>query len=686
MKEVVIIDAVRTPVASFGGALTGVPAVELGAIVVKELIKRTGISPALVEELIFGCVLQGGQGQNVARQVLLKAGLSENVPAMTINKVCASGLRTVSLAASIIKAGDADVIIAGGTENMSAAPYVLNKVRWGARMNDDTLTDLMIRDGLWDIFNNYHMGVTAENVAEQFGITREAQDEFGAMSQQRAERAIKEGRFKDEIVPVVIPQRKGDPKIFDTDEHPRFGTTIESVTKLRAAFKKDGTVTAGNASGINDGAAAILVMSMDKAKELGLKPMAKVISYAAAGVDPKIMGIGPIPATRKALELAGLTLKDIDLVEANEAFAAQACAVAKELGFDMEKVNVNGGAIALGHPIGASGARILTTLLYEMKKRDDVKKGLATLCVGGGMGAAIVVEKLGDVPEVLFEKKGDVGIITINRPKALNALNPKVLDKLGHYIDIIKGDPEIKSVVVTGSGDKAFVAGADIKVMADLTEPAQAEALARHGHVVGSKLESLDKPVVAAMNGLALGGGCELSMCCAARVAPKGLKFFVGQPEVNLGLIPGWGGTQRLPRLIGFEKAAQMVRTGSPISSEQALEYGLVDELTEGNVLERAIELARELASGKKTAKPIEKGPLPNVPDSLPDLDIGHLSKAVDGLAVRAILEGAKLTLEDGLKREAQIFGEVWKTEDNRIGLKNFIEKGARSKAPFVHK
>jgi len=394
MKEVVIVDAVRTPVGSFGGSLTGIPAVELGTIVVKELIKRTGIDPSQVDELIFGCVLQAGQGQNVARQVLIRSGIPEAVPAMTINKVCASGLRSVSLAAQTIKAGDAEIVIAGGTENMSAAPYAINKARWGARMNDDKLVDIMIHDGLWEIFNNYHMGVTAENVAEQYNLTRADQDALGLMSQQRAEKAIKEGRFKDEIVPVVIPQRKGDPKVFDTDEHPRLGTTQEGLTKLKPAFKKDGTVTAGNASGINDGAAAILVMSADKAKELGLKPMVKIVSYASAGVDPKVMGLGPIPATKKALEKAGLTLADIDLIEANEAFAAQTCAVGKDLGFDMDKVNVNGGAIALGHPIGASGARIFTTLLHEMKKRDNVKKGLATLCVGGGMGAAIVVEKV----------------------------------------------------------------------------------------------------------------------------------------------------------------------------------------------------------------------------------------------------------------------------------------------------
>ncbi|MBI5569221.1 MAG: acetyl-CoA C-acetyltransferase [Desulfomonile tiedjei] len=394
MKEVVIVDAVRTPVGSFGGGLAGVPAVELGTIVVKELLKRTGVDPAQVDELIFGCVLQGGQGQNVARQVLIRSGIPQEVPAMTINKVCASGLRSVSLAAQVIKAGDADVVVAGGTENMSLAPYAISKARWGVRMNNDTLVDLMIHDGLWEIFNNYHMGNTAENVAEQWGVTREDQDEMGLISQERAANAIAEGRFKDEIVPVMVPQRKGDPKVFDTDEHPRAGTTKEGLTKLRSAFKKDGTVTAGNASGINDGAVAILVMSADKAKELGLKPMAKIVSYAAAGVDPKIMGVGPIPATKKALAKAGLKIEDIDLVEANEAFAAQCVAVKKDLGLDMAKTNVNGGAIALGHPIGASGARILTTLLYEMRKRDNVKRGLATLCVGGGMGAAMIVEKI----------------------------------------------------------------------------------------------------------------------------------------------------------------------------------------------------------------------------------------------------------------------------------------------------
>ena len=394
MKEVVIVDAIRTPVGSFGGSLKSIPAVELGTIVVKEIIKRNNLDPAKVDELIFGCVLQAGQGQNVARQIVIKSGIPMEVPAMTINKVCASGLRAVSLAAQTIKAGDAEVVIAGGAENMSAAPYALGAARWGARMNNSPMIDLMIHDGLWEIFNNYHMGMTAENVAEKYGLSREQQDGLSLRSQNLAEKAIKEGRFKDEIVPVVIPQKKGDPKIFDTDEHPRFGTTKDALAKLKPAFKKDGTVTAGNASGINDGAAAILVMSRDRADKEGYKPIAKVVSYASAGVDPKIMGTGPIPSTRKALKKAGLKIEDIDVIEANEAFAAQALAVAKDLNLDMNKVNLNGGAIALGHPIGASGARIFTTLLYELKKRPNAKLGLATLCIGGGMGHAVIVEKI----------------------------------------------------------------------------------------------------------------------------------------------------------------------------------------------------------------------------------------------------------------------------------------------------
>ncbi|MGO5075707.1 acetyl-CoA C-acetyltransferase [Clostridium sporogenes] len=391
MKNVVIASAVRTPIGKFGGTLKSVSAIELGTIVIKEALKRANVKPEDVDEVIMGNVLQAGLGQNSTRQSAVAAGIPVEVPSFTINKVCGSGLRSVSLAAQLIKLGDDDIVVAGGTENMSAAPYLLEKARWGQRMGDGKIVDEMIRDGLWESFNDYHMGVTAENIAEQWGITREEQDEFSAKSQQKAEKAVKEGRFKEEIVPVVIKSKKGE-TVFDTDEFPRFGTTKESLSKLRPAFKKDGTVTAGNASGINDGAAALVIMSEEKAKELGVKPLAKIVSYGSSGVDPKIMGYGPFYATKKTLERANLKIEDMDLIEANEAFAAQSLAVAKDLGFDMEKVNVNGGAIALGHPIGCSGARILTTLLYEMEKRDS-KRGLATLCIGGGMGTAIVIEK-----------------------------------------------------------------------------------------------------------------------------------------------------------------------------------------------------------------------------------------------------------------------------------------------------
>ncbi|MBQ1476302.1 MAG: acetyl-CoA C-acetyltransferase [Firmicutes bacterium] len=391
MREVVIASAARTPIGSFGGTLKNTPAVTLGKTAVEEAVKRAGIKPEQVDELVFGCVLQAGLGQNVARQVSLAAGLPIETPAMTINKVCGSGLRSVGLAAQIIKAGDADIVVAGGTESMSMAPYAMPAARWGARMFDAKMVDVMVNDGLWDAFNQYHMGVTAENVADQWGITREELDEFALKSQQKAEAAIKAGKFKDEIVPVVIPQKKGDPIVFDTDEFPKFGASLEKMAKLKPAFKKDGKVTAANASGINDSAAALVVMSADKAKELGITPLCKIVSYASAGVDPSIMGVGPIPASKKALEKAGLTVDDIDLFEANEAFAAQSVAVGRELQIPEEKLNVNGGAIALGHPIGASGARILITLIYEMKKR-GCHKGLATLCIGGGMGTAMIVE------------------------------------------------------------------------------------------------------------------------------------------------------------------------------------------------------------------------------------------------------------------------------------------------------
>ncbi len=392
-REVVLVGACRTPVGTFGGTLKDIKATDLGSIVMAEALRRAGIDGSQLDEVIFGCVLQAAQGQNVARQSMINAGIPKEVTAFTINKVCGSGLRAVSLAAQIIKAGDADIILAGGMENMSAAPYAMEKARYGYRMGPGTLVDVMIKDGLWEAFNNYHMGVTAENVNEKYGITRQEQDEFGFRSQQLAAKAIESGRFKDEIVPVVIKGKKGE-IVFDTDEHPRM-TTLEKMSQLSPAFKKDGSVTAGNASGINDSAAAVIVMSKEKADQLGIKPMAKVVSYASGGVDPKIMGVGPVPASQKALAKAGLTVDDIDLIEANEAFAAQSIAVARDMGWadKMDKVNVNGGAIAIGHPIGASGARILVTLLYEMQKR-NARRGLATLCIGGGMGTTLIVEKV----------------------------------------------------------------------------------------------------------------------------------------------------------------------------------------------------------------------------------------------------------------------------------------------------
>lgn len=392
MREVVIASAARTPIGSFGGSLKNVPTKTLGAIAVKEAIKRAGIKPEDIDEVVLGCVLQGALGQNIARQISMEAGIPKEVPAMTLNKVCGSGLRTVSLAAQIIKAGDADIVVAGGAENMSMAAYAMPAARWGARMNNTKMVDMMVNDGLWDAFNDYHMGITAENIAEQWGLTREELDEFAAASQQKAVAAIKAGKFKEEIVPVEIPQRKGDPIIFDTDEFPRDGVTAEGISKLRPAFKKDGVVTAANASGINDSGAAVVVMSKEKAEELGIKPLCTIKSYASAGVDPTIMGIGPVPSSKKALEKAGMKVEDLDLIEANEAFAAQSVAVGKGLGFNKEILNVNGGAIALGHPIGASGTRILITLIHEMARR-DAKTGLATLCIGGGQGTAMVVER-----------------------------------------------------------------------------------------------------------------------------------------------------------------------------------------------------------------------------------------------------------------------------------------------------
>lgn len=391
-RDAVIVSACRTAIGNFQGSLAGFSAPELGGIVLKEALARAGVSADLVDEVILGNVLSAGLGQNPARQAAIKAELPNTIASMTINKVCGSGLKTVMLAAQAIKAGDADVILAGGMENMSRAPYLLEGARTGFRMGDQKVVDTMIRDGLWCAFDDTHMGITAENIADRYGLSRDEQDEFAAWSQEKAQQALASDRFRDEIVPVHIPQRKGDPIAFDKDEFPRAGTTAEALGKLRPAFKKDGTVTAGNASGINDGAAAILVMSREKAEELGLNILATIKSYASAGLDPNVMGLGPIYATKKALERANLSIADIDLIEANEAFAAQSLAVGRDLEIPREKLNVNGGAIALGHPIGASGARVLVSLLHEMAKR-DVKRGLATLCIGGGQGVALVVER-----------------------------------------------------------------------------------------------------------------------------------------------------------------------------------------------------------------------------------------------------------------------------------------------------
>lgn len=389
--EVVIVSAVRTAIGNFNGSLKDVSAPELGAIAIKGALEKAGIKPEQVDEVILGNVLQAGLGQNPARQAALKAGLPETVSALTINKVCGSGLKAVHLATQAIIAGDADIVVAGGMENMSQAPYLLENARSGFRMGDQKVIDSMIRDGLWCAFNDYHMGITAENLCDQYEISREEQDQFSAWSQEKAARAIEEGKFKDEIIPVVIPQRKGEPIVFDTDEYPKKGTTAEKLGNLRPAFKKDGSVTAGNASGINDGAAILVVMSRAKAEELSLRPLVTIKGNASAGVDPSIMGIGPVNAVKKALEKASTTLDKVELIEANEAFAAQSLAVDRELHFNKDILNVNGGAIALGHPIGASGARILVTLIHEMGRR-QAKKGLATLCIGGGQGVATVVE------------------------------------------------------------------------------------------------------------------------------------------------------------------------------------------------------------------------------------------------------------------------------------------------------
>jgi acetyl-CoA C-acetyltransferase len=393
MREVVIVSAVRTAIGNYGGTLAPISAVELGRIAAESAIQRCGIAKNEIDEVVIGNVLSAGLGQNVARQISIAAGLPEEISAFSVNQVCGSGLRSINLAAQMIMSGDADAVLAGGTESMSNSPFLLDKARWGYRMNNGVLVDEMIRDGLWDAFNDYHMGITAENIAEQFHIPREEQDEYALKSQLKAEHALKSGVFKDEIVPVAVPQSKGEPLMFDTDEYPKSGMTLEKLGKLRPAFRKDGTVTAGNASGLNDGAAMLVLMSAEKAKALGMTPLARIVAHASVGVDPRVMGIGPVPACKKVLAKADLNPGQLDLVEANEAFAVQSLYFAKNSGIDQNRINVNGGAIALGHPIGASGARIVVTLLHELRRRNG-HYGLATLCVGGGMGTALVIENI----------------------------------------------------------------------------------------------------------------------------------------------------------------------------------------------------------------------------------------------------------------------------------------------------
>ena len=395
-NEIVIASACRTPIGNFGGSFSGVSAVKLGSIVIAEAIKRAGIRSEMVSEVILGCVLQAGLGQNIARQASVMAGIPVNVPSMTLNMVCGSGLKAVCLAAQALMAGDGDIIVAGGTENMSQAPYLLKEMRWGAKMGDVKFIDSMICDALTDVFNQYHMGITAENIAEKYNISRVEQDIFAEKSQHKAEKAQREGLFREQIIPVQVELKKNESKLIDQDEYLRYGTTIEKLSALKPAFKKDGTVTAGNASGINDGAAALVLMSGEKARSLGIKPMAKILSYASSGVDPSMMGMGPVESCKSALSKANLTVDNIGLVEGNEAFAVQAIAVIRELGLHPDKVNVNGGAIALGHPVGASGARILVTLIHEMNRRNE-RYGMATLCIGGGMGVTVIVENGGTI-------------------------------------------------------------------------------------------------------------------------------------------------------------------------------------------------------------------------------------------------------------------------------------------------
>ncbi len=575
-KKVVIAGACRTAIGKMGGVLSTVPAVDMGSIVIKEALKRAGVPADQVDHVYMGCVIQAGLGQNVARQASLNAGLPIETPAVTVNVVCGSGLNCVNMAAQMIQAGDADIVVAGGMESMSMAPFALPKARFGYRMNNGTLVDTMVNDALTDAFNHYHMMITAENVAEQWGLTREELDEFAAASQQKAVAAQESGRFKDEIVPVEVKQRKKT-VIVDTDEGPRAGTTAESLAGLRCCSGKEGgVVTAGNASGINDGAAAVVVMSEEKAKELGVTPMATYVTGALGGVDPSIMGVGPVASTKKALAKADLTVVDLDLSEF-----------------------------------------------------------------------------------VTYEQDGFVGVVTINRPKALNALNSEVLKEIEATFDAIDLDAT-RAVVLTGAGDKSFVAGADIGEMSTLTK-AEGEAFGKTGNDVFRKIETFPIPVIAAVNGFALGGGCEISMSCDIRICSENAIF--GQPEVGLGITPGFGGTQRLARIVGVGKAKEMIYTAFNIKAEEAYRIGLVNAVyPQEELLAAAKKLANKIASNAPIAVRACK---------------------------KAINEGLQVDMDQAIVVEEKAFGSCFETEDQKAGMGNFLEKDKAKKlkvVPFQNK
>ena len=671
MKKIVIASACRTAIGKFGGTLANVPAAELGSIVIKEALNRANVKPEQVDHVYMGCVIQAGLGQNVARQASLKAGLPIETPAVTVNVVCGSGLNCVNMAAQMIEAGDADIVVAGGMENMDMAPFAMMKGRYGYRMGypmgKSELVDTMVNDALWDATGcNMHMGMTAENVCtnetyqKKYGyspITREMLDEFSYHSQEKAAKAIADGAFKDEIVPVVIKGKKGD-TVFDTDEGPRL-SSMEVLGKLKPCFKKDGIVTAANSSAINDGAAALVIMSEEKAKELGVEPLATWVAGALAGVEPEVMGLGPIAATKKVMAKTGLTVDDMDLIEANEAFAAQSVAVGQALHFDQAKLNVNGGAIALGHPVGASGARILVTLLYAMKHR-GAHKGLATLCIGGGMGCATIVEMLFTeeltMSFVTTEIQGAVAIVTIDRPKALNALNPEVLADLKAAFEAIDQNT-VRCVVLTGAGDKSFVAGADIGSMSTMTK-AEGEAFGKLGNDVFLEIESFPLPVIAAVNGFALGGGNELAMSCDIRICSDNAVF--GQPEVGLGITPGFGGTQRLARLVGMGMAKQLVYSALNIKADEALRIGLVNAVyPQAELMENVMKLANKIAKNAPIA-------------------VRNCKKAIN--------EGISKPINEAVAVEEKLFGDCFETHDQVEGMQCFLSREKpKPKAVFTN-